>query len=318
MDRGLRDLIRFFRTPRAPWPAHVRVEPRAPAPLASGAAAVLTFVGHSTFVVRTADATLLTDPVYARRASPVSWAGPKRVRPPGVPFELLPPLDVVLVSHNHYDHLDLPTLRRINARFQPLFVTAAGNGRLLGSAGLTRIVELDWWETATVGAAQITMTPARHFSARTPFDRNRALWGSFVVRTPAVCVYFAADSGYGPHFREIAARLGAPDAALLPIGAYEPRWFMQPIHMNPEEAVRAHLDLGARLSVAMHFGTFQLTPEPIDAPVAALRAVLDARGIPPETFRAPEFGESIQVGASRRSTIERPFEASCSDPSNDG
>jgi L-ascorbate metabolism protein UlaG (beta-lactamase superfamily) len=295
IERGLVDLVRFFRTPRIEWPAAIPVSPRRPEAIAPGDAAVVTFVGHSTFVVQTRAGAFLTDPVYSERASPVQWAGPKRVRKPGVPFEALPRIDVVLLSHNHYDHLDLDTLRRLDARFRPLVVTGAGNRRLLRSAGLRRIVELRWWETTAAGGARITFTPARHFSARTPFDRNEALWGGFVVETLHARVYFAGDSGWGPHFRAIGERVGGPDVALLPIGAYEPRWFMRPVHMNPEEAVHAHLAIGARSSVAMHFGTFHLTTEGIDAPIEALEAARRALGVADHCFRVPEFGESIHV-----------------------
>ena len=167
--------------------------------------------------------------------------------------------------------MDLPSLRAIRRRFAPRFVTMLGNARALRSAGI-EAEELDWWDRTTAGPLGITATPARHFSARTPFDRNRTLWGGFMIESDGGRLLFAGDSGMGAHWRAIGARLGAPDLALLPIGAYEPRWFMAPVHMNPEEAVQAHLDLGAKRSVGMHFGTFQLTDEAIDAPQAALAA----------------------------------------------
>jgi L-ascorbate metabolism protein UlaG (beta-lactamase superfamily) len=240
-------------------------------------------------------ARMLIDPVYANRASPVSFAGPRRVRPPGVRFDDLPPISLVLLSHNHYDHCDLGTLKLLEQRFSPAAVTPPGNGRLLRAAGFRQIEELDWWETSSSAPLPVTVTPAQHFSARTPLDRNRALWGGFIIEGKGRRILHAGDSGYGPHFREIGERLGPIDLALLPIGAYEPRWFMKDIHMNPAEAVQAHLDLGARESAAMHFGTFQLTPEGIDQPVRDLRVALEDRGVPAEQFRIMDAGDSLPI-----------------------
>jgi L-ascorbate metabolism protein UlaG (beta-lactamase superfamily) len=256
---------------------------------------VVTFVGHATFLIQSPGAVVLIDPMYSRRASPFAFAGPARVRAPGVRFQDLPAVSLVLVSHNHYDHCDRRTLRLLERRFHPAFVTPLGNGRLLGSTGRRRAVELDWWESTRAGPLAITLTPAQHFSARTLFDRNRALWGGFLIEIGGRRILHAGDSGYGSHFREIATRLAPIDLALLPIGAYEPRWFMKDIHMNPAEAVQAHLDLGASRSIAMHFGTFQLTPEGIDEPVRELTAALQARGVAPEQFRALEVGESLNL-----------------------
>jgi L-ascorbate metabolism protein UlaG (beta-lactamase superfamily) len=175
-------------------------------------------------------------------------------------------------------------------------VTPLGNGRLLRAAGFHRVEELDWWETAGAAPLPVTVTPAQHFSARGPFDRNRALWGGFLIEAGGRRILHAGDSGYGSHFREIAERLGPIDLALVPIGAYEPRWFMKDIHMNPAEAVQAHLDLGARQSIAMHFGTFQLTPEGIDEPVRELTRALQERGTPADRFRVMQVGESMRLG----------------------
>ena len=285
---------RLLLTRRTRWPSGIPVEPRRPPTVRPDDVAV-TFVGHATFLIQTASTNLLTDPVYAERASPVSFAGPRRVRAPGVRFDDLPAISLVLLSHNHYDHCDLGTLRAIDRRFRPRLVTPIGNGRLLRSAGIRQVEEIDWWQHANTAPLTITLTPAQHFSARGMLDRNRALWGGFLIEAAGRRIFFAADSGYGPHFREIAARLGPFDLALLPIGAYEPRWFMKDIHMNPGEAVQAHLDLGARHSIAMHFGTFQLTPEGIDEPVRELTKALRDRGVPPERFRTLDVGESVAV-----------------------
>jgi L-ascorbate metabolism protein UlaG (beta-lactamase superfamily) len=256
-----------------------------------------TFIGQSTFLLQMNGVNVLTDPVWSDRASPLRWAGPRRVRRPGLAFDKLPPIHLVLVSHNHYDHMDLTTLRNLRQRFDPLFVTGMGNRRYLMKRGLSRVEEVDWWQTCPApGGLTVTMTPARHFSRRGLFDRLRTLWGSFVLTAGAKRVFFAGDSVYDDHFREIGRRFGCMDLALLPIGAYEPRWLMQAAHMNPEEAVRAHLDLAPRLSLGMHFGTFQLTDEAIDAPIEELRRNLQRHGVKESEFRVPGFGETILVG----------------------
>jgi L-ascorbate metabolism protein UlaG (beta-lactamase superfamily) len=287
-----RAVPRLLLTRRTPWPSEVAVETRLP-PNPGPDEVVVTFVGHASFLIQVAATSVLIDPVYSRRASPVSFAGPHRVRAPGVRFEDLPTISLVLLSHNHYDHCDLRTLQRLERSFHPLVVTPLGNGRLLRSAGIARVEEIDWWGTTNAAQLPITLTPAQHFSARSMFDRNRALWGGFLIEAGGRRILHAGDSGYGHHFKEIAARLGPIDLALLPIGAYEPRWFMKDIHMNPAEAVQAHLDLAAPRSIAMHFGTFQLTPEGIDEPVRELAKALRERGVAADQFRAVEVGESL-------------------------
>jgi len=289
---------RMLLTPRTRWPSTVPVEPRRPASVGPDDVA-LTFVGHATFLVQVGTTNVLIDPVYAERASPVTFAGPRRVRAPGVRFDDLPAIALVLLSHNHYDHCDLRTLRALDRRFHPWLVAPIGNGPLLRSAGIRKVEELDWWQCASAAPLPITLTPAQHFSARGPFDRNRALWGGFLIEARGRRILFVGDSGYGPHFREIAARLSPVDLALLPIGAYEPRWFMKDIHMNPAEAVQAHLDLGARRSLGMHWGTFQLTPEGVDEPVRELTKALQERGVPAQQFRPAEVGQSISVARER-------------------
>jgi L-ascorbate metabolism protein UlaG (beta-lactamase superfamily) len=281
-------------TPKIRWPSEVPIEPRRP-PTPGPDEIVVTFVGHSTFLIQTAEANVLIDPMYAPRAGPLELAGPRRVRSPGVRFDDLPPISLVLLSHNHYDHCDLGTLKRLERLSHPVAVTPPGNGRLLRAAGFGRIEELDWWQTSSTAPVRVTVTPAQHFSARHPFDRNKALWGGFLLEVGGRRIYHAGDSGYGSHFREIGQGLGPIDLALIPIGAYEPRWFMRDIHLNPAEAVQAHLDLGARQSFAMHFGTFQLTPEGIDQPVHDLATALRDRGVPVEQFRTLEVGESAAI-----------------------
>jgi L-ascorbate metabolism protein UlaG (beta-lactamase superfamily) len=280
---------------RTPWPGRIDEPPRRP-PQRDSAVATVTFIGHSTFLIQTAAGNVLTDPMYSQRAGPFNVLGPRRVRQPGVSFDDLPPISIVLLSHNHYDHCDLRTLGMLAKRFDPLVVTPLGNGALVRSSGIRRVEELDWWQQAKTSELAVTLTPAQHFSARTPFDRNRALWGGFMIVPNGARILFAGDSAYGPLFRDIRERLGRADLALLPIGAYEPRWFMQIVHMNPAEAVQTHLDLEASESVAMHYGTFQLTTEGIDEPLRALEEACRARDIPPSTFRTLQGGESIRLG----------------------
>ena len=292
-ESHLRRLLRWKLAPAPPrWPMPLADATFAPPPacVAPGSAAI-SFVNHSTFLIRLPDALVLTDPIFSERCSPFAWAGPKRVRPPGIALAEVPRPDVVLVSHNHYDHMDLPGLRELHRRHAPRFVTLLGNAPRLRGIGI-EATELDWWETVTVGKLRLTATPAWHFAARSLFDRNRSLWGGFMIETGGGRVLFAGDSGAGPHWGEIRGRLGAPDVALLPIGAYEPRWFMAPVHVNPAEAVAAHFALGARRSVGMHFGTFQLADEAIDAPLIALEAARVAAGVGEEEFVVHGFGET--------------------------
>jgi L-ascorbate metabolism protein UlaG (beta-lactamase superfamily) len=286
---------RMLLSKRTRWPARVPIVQQRPPALTSPDDVVITFIGHSTFLIQTSHGNVLTDPVYAERAGPFGILGPRRARAPGVAFADLPPVAVVLLSHNHYDHCDRGALRALERAWSPTFVTPLGNGPLLRRSGASRVHELDWWESAGGLPFGVTLTPAQHFSARTPFDRNRALWGGFVVSVRKRRIYFAGDTGYAPHFGSVRDRTEPIDVALLPIGAYEPRWFMKDIHMNPAESVQAHLDLGSRLSIASHFGTFQLTPEGIDDPPAALAEALRTRDVPGDRFRVLDVGESLRV-----------------------
>lgn len=293
--KSLWDVLRWMvREPSEPWPSAVPLagQPAPPTEVAPGECAI-TFINHCTLLLQWPHLRVLTDPVFSDRVSPVTWAGPRRVSPPGVPLDALPPVDVVLVSHNHYDHLDAASLRAVFARHDALAVTPLGNGRVLSRLGARRVEERDWWSSVPVGAATITLTPARHWSNRLGVPRNAALWGGFWIDAGGCSVYFAGDTAYGPHFRDIAARHGAPDVSLLPIGAYEPAWFMREQHMHPGEAVQAHEDLGSPLSVATHHGTFRLTNEGWDAPVRALARAKALRGMATERFRVLAPGETI-------------------------
>jgi L-ascorbate metabolism protein UlaG (beta-lactamase superfamily) len=291
-----------------PWEDRRDAEP-GPRPAARADDLRVTFVGHASVLVQIAGQNVLTDPLWAERASPVSFAGPKRHRPPGIRFEDLPPIDLVLVSHDHYDHLSLPTLRRI-AKEHPgaRMVTGLGNRPLIESIGAREVSELDWWESVDVDErVRATFVPAQHFSGRGIGDRDTTLWGGFVVETPVGSLYFAGDTGMGPHFRQIRERIGAPRVALLPIGAYRPAWFMRRVHVCPSEAVEAARILDASTSVAIHFGTFRLADDGMDEPVRDLRAALDALGEKAPRFWVLEEGEGRDVprlAAFRSDTID--------------
>jgi N-acyl-phosphatidylethanolamine-hydrolysing phospholipase D len=258
----------------------------------------LTWIGHSTFLIQIGGLGVLTDPHFTGRASPLGWAGPKRLAPPGLALRDLPPIDLVLVSHNHYDHLDDETVRGL-ARHHPraLFAVPLGLRGWLQRRGVRHAVELDWWQVHEAPAFTVTAVPAQHFSGRTLTDRNRTLWCGFVLEVAGRRIFFAGDTGYSKDFADIGARYAPMDLALIPIGAYAPRWFMRPVHVDPDEAVHIHRDVGARQSVAMHWGTFRLTVEPLDEPPRALQRALLQAGIPPEQFWVMAHGESRALDA---------------------
>jgi L-ascorbate metabolism protein UlaG (beta-lactamase superfamily) len=239
--------------------------------------------------------------VWTERASPVSFAGPKRRNDPGIAFDALPPIDVVLVSHCHYDHLDVTTLSRLAATHRPRVVTPLGNDTIMTSYDpAIRAEARDWHDRVDLGRdVAVTLVPTRHWSARGLTDRNKALWASFVIGTPAGRIYHVADSGYGDghHFRAARDRYGPFRLAILPIGAYEPRWFMRDMHMNPAEAVQAFAVCGAELGLAHHYGTFQLTDEAIDAPIRAFDEARVNEGIEPDQFRRLAPGQVWDVAA---------------------
>ena len=294
--RPLRDVWRWHRARRpSVWPRWIVDAPADPIPEATPGRLTIVWIGHSSFLIRLGSCTLLTDPVFALHAGPFGRLGPRRVRAPGIALTALPRIDLVLQSHNHYDHLDPAALRAIARRDAPAIVTPLGNRAYLPRNARPRAAEGDWWDVVEpLPGVRVTIVPAQHFSARTPWDRDQALWAGFVMESEGRRVYFAGDSGYGAHFAEIGRRFPGIEVALLPIGAYEPRWFMGPVHVDPAQALQAHHDVGARTSVAMHFGTFQLTDEGIDAPVEELRAEMRTQGVSEERFVVPRIG-----GASR-------------------
>ena len=301
MANGTRELLKWQRAGgRKAWPRRVEnlPQPAPPDAVASGDLQV-TYIGHATVLIQVANLNILTDPFFSRRASPVQWAGPKRVRLPGLALEQLPRIDAVLVSHNHYDHLDLPTVRRLFDSHRPRFLTPLGNAAILArSRRPLDVTEGDWGDRVALNdEAAVTFAPALHWSKRWLHDRNMALWCAFVIETPEGTVYFAGDTGYGTgaHFRAVRRDFGPVKVALLPIGAYEPRWFMHPQHMNPEEAVKAHLDLAAGLSIGVHHSTVQLTDEAIGDPAAALARALGEHHVQPERFLVLDPGAGLRV-----------------------
>ncbi len=284
----------------AKWPASVPSGfSDTPPPQVTGNKVRFSFVGHASWLIQTAGLNILVDPVWSERASPVSFAGPKRVNDPGIPFDKLPPIDLVLVSHGHYDHLDVRTLSKLAAKFSPRVITPLGNDVTMTSTDSAIHAEgFDWGSRIEIGnGVAVMLVPTRHWSARGLFDRNKALWASFVLETPAGKIYLVCDSGYGTgaHFRRVREMHGPIRAATLPIGAYEPRWFMREMHMNPEDAVKALADCGAEVALAHHHGTFQLTDEAIDAPVNALAVALDAANLPSERFVALKPGQVFEI-----------------------
>ena len=287
-----REIWRLMTTKRPKWVSRELAEPAdTVVERVQGEAMRLTFINHMTFLIQTHGKNLLTDPIWAYRCSPSQQMGPRRFAQPGLALEDLPPIDGILISHDHYDHLCLPTLRRLAQRGQPTVFVGTGVGRTVRKSGLRNVVELEWWQDYEwEDGWRIHGCPAQHFSGRTPFDRNQTLWLSLWLQTPSASVYFAGDTGMGPHFELIRERLGAPDLSLIPIGAYKPEWFMSPVHMSPQEALQSHDILGSKHSIATHFGTFALAMDEQDQPP---REILETRG--DRRFDVMRHGQAMDV-----------------------
>ena len=294
--KSTRDLLKWqLSGERAKWPASVEngVHP-VPPQRVDGDAIRFTMIGHVSVLVQTAGLNILTDPVWSTRASPVQFAGPKRVRAPGIALTELPPIDLVLVSHNHYDHLDIATLASLVDAHDPFIITPLGNDKIIQKyAPRARIKAVDWDDSVKVGDVIIDTEPVNHWSARRGNDRNEALWCGFTICAPGGRIFFNGDSGFadGWWVKRLMAKHGHIDAAMLPIGAYAPRWFMADAHMDPDEAVLTHQMMGGPKTLGFHWGTFQLTDEPMMEPVERLNAALHREGISPELFRTLEPGE---------------------------
>jgi N-acyl-phosphatidylethanolamine-hydrolysing phospholipase D len=274
--------------------------PRVAVPRAPAGEMRITWIGHATFLLQVGGVNILTDPHWSRRASPVQFAGPARFVPPGVPWDDLPPIDAVLLSHDHYDHLDDGTVRRLRRRFgrNVRWFTPLGYRGWFADRRVRDVVELDWWDESVLdgpgGALRITALPCQHWTSRTVWDRQRRLWAAWSVTAPdGRSVFFGGDTGYFPGFEEIGRRAGPFHALLMPIGAYEPRWFMKPVHMNPEEAARAYLEMGGvGTAFGMHWGTWRLTDEDPLEPPARMRRIWNALDLPARSLQIPRHGET--------------------------
>ena len=262
----------------------------------------VTWIGHSSVLVQVGGLNILTDPHLSERASPLSFAGPKRRVPPGVDYAQLPHIDAVVISHNHYDHLDAQTVKRLakQAGGPPRFYVPLGLKAWFAAAGIRDVVELDWWNVHEQQGVRIHCVPVQHWSKRTLTDRDQTLWSGWVIEHSTHKLFFAGDTGYSKDFEDIGRRFGGFDLAILPIGAYEPRWFMAPFHVNPAEAVRIVQDLNARLALGVHWGTFEMTDEPLDEPPAALARELMSARIPAERFFVLRHGETRRLDAADR------------------
>lgn len=302
INRTWLDVLKWRRTSKAtPWPRSVSLPPPPPLlPAPRDGTLRATWINHASVLLQTRLGNLLIDPVFSERVSPVSWAGPKRVHPPGIALEELPPITAILLSHDHYDHCDKATLKRLALKFPDAkVITPLGNGALAENCGFpsSRIFQLDWWQAheLTLGL-HVRATPARHWSNRVSGSRNRRLWSGFFIHASGRTAYFSGDTAWDDEmFGDIYHECGAPDLGLIPIGAYEPRWFMESQHCNPAEAVRIHQTVGAYRSIGLHWGTFQLTDEGREAPPEALKIALKAANLPPDEFVVLSPGESVQV-----------------------
>lgn len=254
---------------------------------------IISVINHSSVLIQVDNLNIITDPHYSERCSPVSFIGPKRVIKPGIAFEDLPQIDIVLVSHNHYDHLDLKTLQKLSERDSPQIYAGLGTAQFLKDNGIENAHDFDWWESKDFKNVVFHFVPSQHWSARGLFDKREMLWGGFVIKARKN-IYFAGDTGYGKFFKLIEKKLNKIDLALIPIGAYEPRWFMKNAHMNPEEAVKAFLDLKADKAVGIHFGTFKLTDEGIDTPIYELKEAKRKFKLDSDQFIVPTFGKSYR------------------------
>jgi L-ascorbate metabolism protein UlaG (beta-lactamase superfamily) len=278
-----------------PWRAFAEVPPGPPPPeRVDGGVIRVTFVNHSTVLIQMDGINVLTDPTWSENAVP--FFGPRRRRPPGLRFGQLPPIDAVLISHDHHDHMDLPTLRRLAAAFAPAVPAGLGTARYLRQKGIGGGRDLDWWQSLELApGVSVTAVPARHTSGRGMFDRNRRLWCGFVLAGPSGAVYFAGDTGFGSHFAMVSARFPGLRVALLPIGGFVPEWYMHPQHMSPRDAVRAAAVLGADTAIPVHFGTFPQSDDGEDEPLRGLSAALTEAGEPGPRFAVLANGESLEA-----------------------
>lgn len=316
VPKSLAQLLRWRREaaregrPRPPMSATPTAVPELDFVCANHGAAqqpAVTWIGHATVLAQLGGISLLCDPIFSERASPLGFIGPKRQQPPGLALTQLPPIELVLVSHNHYDHLDEASVRALAAAESgapPLFIVPLGLADWFRRRGIERVIELDWWQSHRLGDIEVHLVPAQHWSARGLGDRMKTLWGGFAVFAPDCHLFYAGDTGYSRDFAEMRERFAAHqgrgqgggfDIALLPIGAYEPRWFMQTQHINVEEALKIHRDLGAKRSLGVHWGTFALSDEALDEPPRELARQRDAQALAEEEFFVLAIGETRRL-----------------------
>lgn len=288
----LREVVKWTLTRRPPRRT-IRHSPKKKSPTKLNRDELrVTFINHSTVLIQWKGKNILTDPIWSKRCSPLRWIGPRRLHAPGIHLDDLPPIDLILLSHNHYDHLDLPTLKKLYKKFHPIILTGLGNKNLLNRNGINNVHEMDWWQEISFSKSfSVAFVPAQHQSGRKGYDLCKTLWGGFVLFNDKENVYFAGDTAYGPLFKEIRKKYGPPKLALLPIGAYKPRWIMKRFHQSPEEAVKAHLDLKAKYSLGIHYGTFLLSDEKAEDPPNDLKKALESAGISEEDFFLLHPGE---------------------------
>ena len=299
-DHTFLDLIKWmWEMETVEWPEWIE-DPKQPTPVkrVNNEELRLTFINHATVLIQVGGLNILTDPVWSFRVGPVSWLGVKRVRKPGLSLDDLPGIDYVLISHDHYDHLDLKSLKQIAERHNPTILVGLGLRKFLSSYGILNVIELDWWQDYRPEGTDnmFTFVPAIHNSGRRPLMRNKTLWGGFVIDSLVGQIYYAGDTAFGDFLNSIGQRFKKIRLAILPIGSYEIRWFMKSQHMNPDDAVKAHIILGSRQSVGIHFGTFAEHPEQaIDAHEKDLDETLKKHNIPSTQFWVLKFGEGRAV-----------------------
>ena len=292
--KGLSDVLRWqLNREQGDWPDEIESIQQV-IPKTTTKETRVTFINHASLLIQLKGVNVLTDPIWSERASPFSFAGPARKREPGIRFNDLPEIHTILISHNHYDHLDLPTLQRLRDKFDPLFIVPLGVDLLLQQNGISNTVALDWFDETGLRGLTVHAVPAKHFSGRGLGDTNQTLWAGYIIQGGDQTIYFAGDTGYGNFYKMIEEQFAPINLALLPIGAYKPVWFMQPIHMSPEEAVQAHIDLKAKKSIGMHFGTFPMADDGQEEPLHDLSIAIKSKSVKPEEFFTLKEGETYR------------------------
>ena len=301
IDHGFGLLMKWvLNRDRGPWADYVEYPPGPiPAQRVVGNELKVTLVGHATVLIQTSGLNILTDPIWADRAGPTLFIGTRRIRPPAIRFDDLPPIDLVLVSHGHYDHMNMATLKRLFNVHKPQFLLPLGQGKYLRRAGISGVTELDWWQSHTFESQKLSsdsamtevwLVPARHWTARWIGDQNRALWGGFAIETTSGPIYFAGDTGYGDHFQQIAEKLGSPRLAIMPIGAYLPEFFMADVHTSPNDTINVHQVMQAKTTMAVHFGTFPLGDDGEHQATDLLARLAEEKELSADAILIPDFG----------------------------